>query len=69
MQIKGPQEANRFARQDGGLELFHFTNRDCCTTSHDRKSPHRLHHLNVNVPPLGTNLVVASQRINICILF
>lgn len=52
MQIKGPQETNRFARQDGGHELFLFPYRDCCAASQDVESPHRLHYLNVDIPPL-----------------
>ena len=56
LEIKSPQEMNRFTCHDVGRKQFLFTNSDCCIASWDGKSRYWLHDLNLDVPPLGTDL-------------
>lgn len=56
LQIKSPQETYRFTCHNVGHKQFLFTYRDCYIASWDGKSPYWLHDLNLDVPPLGTDL-------------
>lgn len=56
VQIKSPQEMNRFARLDVGYEQSLHAYRDCCAGSIDGESTHWLHHLHLEVSPLETHL-------------
>ena len=56
VEIKRPQEADGFACQDVGHKQSLHTDRNCCAASQDGQSTHRLHHLHLEVPPLGAHL-------------
>ena len=56
VQVKCPQKVNRFSCPDVGHKQSLHTHGDCLAASQDGQITHRLHHLHLQVSPLGTHL-------------
>lgn len=56
VQIKSPQETDRFSHQDVGHKQLLLTYWDSCTTSLDGKATHRLPHIDLDFILFETHL-------------